>query len=97
MIFQRLAEGVAFIERQGNLQESRGETPPPLASHSAWVVIDPRRPNFGFGPIISCLRPCGAAQKFTCSCHCAMLSGMRWFRSSSVKRLGAVYITPANR
>src|SRR5713101_6646114 len=52
-----------------------GRNVPPLASQSSFVTIDPSRPNFAFGPNSSFLRSCGGAQKFTCSCHCAMQRG----------------------
>ncbi len=59
-----------------------------------FVVMEPASQTWdSAGARLAFVRAEGA-QKFTCSCHCAMLSGMRWLKSSSVNCLGAVYMTP---
>src|ERR1700751_3995786 len=71
-----------------------GKNLPPAVSHSSLVVIEPRSPNFElFGNRSSSFR-LGGKQRFTCACHCAMLSGTREFNSSSLASFLAVYITP---
>src|SRR5690348_17064930 len=76
--------------------KSSGTNLPPAASQASRVEMEPAIPNLGFFFQASDSCPLGGKQKFTCSCHCATLSGIRASSSSSLTLAGAVYITPAS-
>ena len=65
-------------------------------AHCAWVVMVPVSPNSEFALNNVCSVSPAGRQKFTCKCHGARLSGIRWFNKSSVVFAGALYITPTN-